>query len=136
MTSSDAPEIHTYIEISLEHLKFQAVLHGPWPRRHCNCVGSKFCNKKIRTSFLYPQSWISHFGLYNYHRVQWRGSKTAGKECSELCHGLIPSLWDFAQTYSLQIERRDQTSWRGPFYSPDSEKAIELSRAFRHSRIA
>ena len=73
VTSSDAPEIHTYIEISLEHLKFQAVLHGSWPRRHCNCVGSKFfvfsmtfCNKKICTSFLYPQSWISHFGLYNY----------------------------------------------------------------------
>ena len=68
------------------------------------------------------QSWISHFGLYNYHRVQWRGSETASKECLELCHGLIPNLWDFAQTYSLQIERQNQ---RGTFYSLDSENAIE-----------
>ena len=59
VTSPDAPEIHTYIEISLEHLIFQAVLHRPWSRRNCNCVDSKFseffenlCIKKIRTSFV------------------------------------------------------------------------------------
>ena len=59
-----------------------------------------------------------------YHRVQWRGAKTAGKECWGPCHGLIPNLWDFAQNDSLQIELRNQ-NWRGTFYSLDSEKAIE-----------
>ena len=34
-------------------------------------------------------------------RVQWRGAKTGWGPC----HGLIPSLWDFAQSCSLQIER-------------------------------
>ena len=55
VTSPYAPEIHTYIGISLEHLIFQAVLYGPWSRRNCNCVDSKlvgflktFCIKKIR----------------------------------------------------------------------------------------
>ena len=59
--------------------------------------------------------------LVFYHRVQWRGAKTAGKDCWGPCHGLIPSLRDFAQNYSLQIE----LNWRGAFYSLDSEKAIE-----------
>ena len=57
-----------------------------------------------------------------YHRVQWRGAKTGGKECWGACHGLIPSLWDFAQNCSLQIERWNQ-NWRGTSYSLDSEKA-------------
>ena len=59
-----------------------------------------------------------------HHRVQWRGAKTVSKECWGPCHGLIPSLWDFAQNYSPQIERRDQ-NWRGTIYPLDSEKAIE-----------
>ena len=60
-----------------------------------------------------------------HHWVQWRGAKTVSKECSRgPCHGLIPSLWDFAQKYSLQIERRDE-NWRAALYSLDSEKAIE-----------
>ena len=46
-----------------------------------------------------------------YHRAQWRGAKTARKECWGRCHGLIPNLWDFAQNYSLQIELRNQ-NWR------------------------
>ena len=55
-----------------------------------------------------------------YHRVQWRGAKTVRKECWGPCpcHGLIPSLWDFAQNYSLQIELRNQ-NWRGKFYFLD-----------------
>ena len=60
-----------------------------------------------------------------YHRAQWRGAKTASKECSGRCHGLIPNLWDFAQNYSLQIELRNQ-NWRRTFHSLDSDKAIEL----------
>ena len=59
-----------------------------------------------------------------YHRVQWRGAKAAGKQRCGPFHGLIPSLWDFAQNCSLQIERRNQ-NWRGTLYSLDSEKAIE-----------
>ena len=50
-----------------------------------------------------------------YHRVQWRGAKTGGKECWGPCHGLIPSLWDFAQNCSVQIERWNQ-NWRGTSY--------------------
>ena len=55
VTSPDAPEIHTYIEISLEHLIFQAVLHRSWSRRHYNCVGNKFFEfrkKIVSTKFL------------------------------------------------------------------------------------
>ena len=106
--------------------------HGAWSRRNCNCVDSKtfdlFQNivyQEHQVSFVNPQFWISHFGFY--HRVQWRGAKTVSKECSwGLCHGFIPSLWDFAQNYSLQIERRDQ-NWRGTFYSLDSVVADCLS---------
>ena len=65
------------------------------------------------------------FRLLGFHHwVQWRGAKTVSKECWGPCHGLIPSLWDFAQNYSPQIERRDQNG-RGTIYSLDSEKAIE-----------
>ena len=69
VTAPDAPETHTYIEISLEHLIFQAVLHGPWSRRNCNCVDSKFfdliqdiLHQKNQVFYVNPQSWISHFG--------------------------------------------------------------------------
>ena len=110
VTAPDAFEIHTCIEISLEHLIFQAVLHGFWSRRNFNCVDNKFLDlikdilyQEDQVSYVNPQSWISHFGFY--HRVQWRGVKTAGQECWVCCHGLIPSLWDFAQNCSLQIER-------------------------------
>ena len=80
-----------------------------------------FCIKKIK--FL---MWIHNLGfriLDFYHRVQWRGAKTAGKECWGPCHGLIPSLWGFAQNCSLQIERWNHR--RGTSYWLDSEKAIE-----------
>ena len=62
-----------------------------------------FCIKKIK--FLMSIHNLGFRILGFYHRVQWRGAKTGGKECWGPCHGLIPSLWDFAQTCSLQIER-------------------------------
>ena len=64
------------------------------------------------------------FRLWVFITVQWRGAKAVSKECWGPCHGLIPSLWDFAQNYSPQIEHRHQ-NWRGTIYSLDSEKAIE-----------
>ena len=65
------------------------------------------------------------FRLLGFHHwVPWRGAKTVSKECWGPCYGLIPSLWDFAQTYSPQIERQNQ-NLRGTFYSLDSEKAIK-----------
>ena len=81
-----------------------------------------FCIKNIK--FLMSTHNLEFRILGFYHRVQRRCAKTAGKKCWGPCHGMIPSLWDFAQNYSLQIERRDQ-NWRGAFYSLDSEKAIE-----------
>ena len=81
-------------------------------------------NSLIILHILYQTNWYKFlmsthkFGfriLGFYHRVQWRGAKTAGKECWGPCHGLIPSLWDFAQNCSLQIECRYQ-NWRGTFY--------------------
>ena len=71
---------------------------------------------------------IHNFGFRSlgfHHREQWRGAKAAGKKCWGPCHGSVPSLWDFAQNYSPQIELRNQ-NWRSTFYSLDSEKAIEL----------
>ena len=57
VTSPDAPEIRTYIEISLKHPIFQAVLHRSWSQRNCNCVddkisvkNQKICHKKICTN--------------------------------------------------------------------------------------
>ena len=66
--------------------------------------------------------------LVFYHREQWRGAKTAGKKCWGPCHGLIPSSWDFAQNYSLQIETAESELERHILFtrSLDSEKAIEL----------
>ena len=122
VTSPDAPEIHTYIEISLNHLMFRAVLHRLRSRRNCNCVDSKF-SKSCKNILYQKKSYKFFMSTHNlgirilgfYHREQWRGAKTFGK-CWGLCHGLIPSLWDFAQNYSLQIELRNQ-NWRGTFYS-------------------
>ena len=62
-----------------------------------------FCIKKI--TFLMSVHNLGFRILGFYHRVQWRGAKTGGEECWGACHGLIPSLWDFAQNCSLQIER-------------------------------
>ena len=69
----------TYIEISLEHLIFQAVLHGPWPRRNCNCVDSKFSAlfkdilyQEDILSYVNPQSWISHFGFLSSSAMERR----------------------------------------------------------------
>ena len=131
MTSSDAPEIHTYIEISLEHLKFQAVLHGPWPRRHCNCVGS---------NFLCFFQW--HFVTRRFVEVSYihnLGFRILGYTTNIECNGEArrqpaKNAWNFAMEWfpicgtlrrliSLQIERRNQT-W-STFYSLDSENAIE-----------
>ena len=83
-----------------------------------------FCIKKNRTSFLCQPTILDSAFWSFYHREQWRGAKMAGKECWGPCHGMIPSLWDFAQNYSLQIELRNQI-WRGTFCSLDSEKAID-----------
>ena len=82
--------IYRYIAIlwwhHLTHLKFTHTSKSVWNisnfRPFCMGLGPEdivivlaanslffsmtFCNKKICTSFLYPQSWISHFGLYNY----------------------------------------------------------------------
>ena len=62
-----------------------------------------FCIKNIKFLMSIHNLGFRILGLY--HRVQWRGAKTAGKECWGPCHGLITSLWDFAQNCSLQIER-------------------------------
>ena len=68
---------------------------------------------------------LLHVSCVSFHHwVPWRSAKTVSKECWGPCHGWIPSLWDFAQTYSPQIERRYQ-NWRGTFYSLDSAKAVE-----------
>ena len=119
VTSPDAPEIHTYIEISLEHLIFQAVLHRSWSRRHYNCVGNKFLKKLYQQDsykFLISTHNLGFRILGFYHRDQWRGAGVlAGKECWGPCHGLIASLWGFAQDYSLQIELRNQ-NWSGTFH--------------------
>ena len=81
-------------------------------------------NSLINLHNLYQKNWYKFLMsthklgfriLGFYHRVQWRGAKTAGKERWGPCHGLIPSLWDFAQNCSLQIECRYQ-NWRGTFY--------------------
>ena len=81
VTSPDAPEIHTYIEISLEHLMFQAVLHRLWSRRNCDCVDSKFSeffktfcikNNCIQISYVNPQSWISHIAFLSSRAMEKR----------------------------------------------------------------
>ena len=71
------------------------------------------CIKKI--TFLMSIHNLGFRILVFYHRVQWRGAKTGGKECWGPCHGLIPSLWDFARSCSLQIERWHR-NWRGTSY--------------------
>ena len=112
VTAPDTPETHTYIEINLEHLIFQAVLHGPWSRKNCNCVDSKSSDffkdilyQEDSYKFLMSTHNLGFRILGFYHRMQWRAAKTAGKECWGPCHGVIPSLWGFAQNCSLQIER-------------------------------
>ena len=80
VTSPDAPEIHTYIEISLEHLMFQAVLHRFWSRRNCDCGDKKFLNfsrhfvskRTVQISYVNPQSWISHFGFLSSSAMERR----------------------------------------------------------------
>ena len=115
MTSPDAPQIHTYTEISLEHLIFQVVLH-PEEIVFVLTASSLYLLKhfvsrrSVQISYVNPQFWISQFGFY--HREQWRGAKTAGQKCWGPCRGFLPSSWDFAQNYSLQIELRNQ-NWRG-----------------------
>ena len=59
-----------------------------------------FCIKKIK--FLMSTHNLGFHILGFYHRVQWRGAKTAGKDCWGPCHGLIPSSWDLAQNCSLK----------------------------------
>ena len=81
-----------------------------------------FCINKIK--FLMSIHNLGFRILGFYHRVQWSGARTAGKKCWGPCHGLIPSLWDFAQNCSLQIERWNQ-NWRGTSDSLDSEEAVE-----------
>ena len=71
-----------------------------------------FCINKIK--FLLSTHNLGFHILGFYHRVQWRGAKTAGNERWGPCQELIPSLWDFAQTCSLQIERWNQ-NWNGAF---------------------
>ena len=81
-----------------------------------------FCIKKIKFDMSIHNLGFCILGFY--HRVQWRGAKTAGKKFWGPCHGLIPSLWDFAQNCSLQIEHWNQ-NWRGTSDSLDSEEAVE-----------
>ena len=115
---------NSHCEISLEHLMVHAVLRlGPKEIVIVLIATSLNLWKNIlypedsyKISYVNPQSWISHFGFY--HREQWRCAKTPGKKCWGPCHGLVPSLWDFAQNYSLQIELRNQ-NWRGTFYLLD-----------------
>ena len=59
VTAPDTPETHTYIEINLEHLIFQAVCMGLGPEKiviawiaNPLTFSKTFCIKKIRTSFL------------------------------------------------------------------------------------
>ena len=132
--SPDTSEIQTYwyIKIRLEHLIFKILdKQEPWSRRTCNVLmGSSpnfththtYCMKMV-ISFL-CQCKSLDFAFRVFIRVQWRGAKEVSKECWGPCHGLIASLWDFAQNYSPQIEHRHQ-NWRGTIYSLDSEKAIE-----------
>ena len=116
----------THTSKSVWNVIFQAVLYGPWSRRNCNCVDSKqdILYQEDSYKFLMSTRNLGFRLLGFHHWVQWRGAKTVSKECWGPCHGLIPSLWDFAQNYSPQIERRDQ-NWRGTIYPLDSEKAIE-----------
>ena len=81
VTSPDAPEIHTYIEISLEHLIFQAVLHRFWSRRNSDCVDNNFSafiknilyqQKFAQVSYVNPQSWIPHFGFLSSRAMERR----------------------------------------------------------------
>ena len=111
---------NSHIEISLEHLIFQAVFCvalGPeemvivWIANFWICFKTR-CIKKI--TFLMSIHNLGFRILGFYHRVQWRGAKT-GKDCWGRCHGLITSLWDFAQNCSLQIGRGNQ-NWRGTSY--------------------
>ena len=81
----------------------------PWSWRNCTCVDNKFpdlftdiCIKTIK--FLMSIHYLGFRILGFYHRVQWRGAKTAGKKCWGSCHWMMPSLLDFAQNCSLQIE--------------------------------
>ena len=124
VTSPDAPEIHTYIEISLEHLIFQAVLHRSWSRRNCMLITHSlnsfqtFCIKKIRTNFLCQPTILDFAFCFFFIECNGKARRWPAKECWGPCHGLIPSLWDFAQNYSLQIELQNQ-NWRGTFHSLD-----------------
>jgi len=120
------------IKIRLEHLIFKILdKQEPWSRRTCNVLmGSSpnfththtYCMKMV-ISFLYQCKSLD-FAFWVFITAQWKGAKTASKECWGPCHGIIASLWDFAQNYSPQIEHRHQ-NWRGTIYSVDSEKAIE-----------
>ncbi len=120
----------------LTHLKFAHTSKWVWniPYFRPFCIGlgpkeiviamtnsliflNKFCIiKNTLYKFLTSTHNLGFRILRFYHREQWRSAKTAGKKCWGSCHGLIPSLWDFAQNYSLQIELRHQ-NWRGTFYS-------------------
>ena len=100
VTAPDARETHTYIEISLEHLMFQAILHGPTSRRNCNCVDSKFFDllkdilyQEDHVSYVNPQSWISHFGFL---------SSSAMERCEDRRQRMLGSLpWINSQFVGL-----------------------------------
>ena len=76
----------------------------------------------LQVSCVNAQSWTSPFGFSSLSAMERR------EDSQQRMLGSLPwidsSLWDFAQNYSPQIERRDQNG-RGTIYSLDSEKAIE-----------
>ena len=116
----------------LTHLKFTHTSKSVWNisyfRQFCIGLGPEdiITNSLNSEKKLYQQhSYKFLISTHNlgfrilgfYHRDQWRGAGVlAGKECWGPCHGLIASLWDFAQNYSQQIELRNQ-NWRGTFHS-------------------
>jgi len=103
VTAPDAPETHTYIEISLEHLIFQAVLQGPWCRRNGNCVDGKFFDllqdmlyQEDHVSYVNSQSWISDFGFL---------SSSAMERCEDRRQRMLGSLpWIDSQFVGLCAE--------------------------------
>ena len=129
VTSPDAPEIHTYIEISLEHLIFQAVLHRSWSRRHYNCVGNKFLKKLYQQDsykFLISTHNLGFRILGFYHRDQWRGAGSLpAKNAGVLAMDWLPVCGALRRIIACRLNFEIRIGAAHSIHEFDSDKVME-----------
>ena len=116
----------------MEHLIFQAVLHGPWSRRYCNCVDNKFSDfwknilyQKNSCKFL-TSTTILDFAFWDFIiKCNGEARRQPAKNAWALAMDWFPVCGTLRRIIACRLNVEIRIGEAQSIHYIDSEKAIE-----------